>query len=145
NHGFVIADQSGTTSVPLWLSSSEVSTASQRPKLTVMLAGSTTIDAGTSDMSCVPTTCAAQGKNCGSISDHCGGTLSCGSCSSPETCGGGGTSNVCGGGTAIDAGTSDLTCVPSTCASKGKNCGSISDGCGGTLSCGSCSSPETCG
>jgi Glycosyl hydrolases family 16 len=50
------------------------------------------------DASCTPTTCAAQGKNCGSISDGCGGTLSCGSCASPETCGGGGVANVCGGG-----------------------------------------------
>ena len=41
-------------------------------------------------MRCVPTTCAAQGKNCGSIPDGCGGTLSCGSCSGSQTCGGGG-------------------------------------------------------
>jgi hypothetical protein len=27
---------------------------------------------------CTPTTCAAQGKNCGSIADGCGGTLTCG-------------------------------------------------------------------
>jgi hypothetical protein len=44
----------------------------------------------------VPTTCAAQGKNCGSIPDGCGGTLSCGTCASPQTCGGGGVANVCG-------------------------------------------------
>lgn len=47
---------------------------------------------------CAPTTCAAQGKNCGTISDGCGGTLVCGSCTSPQTCGGGGVVNVCGGG-----------------------------------------------
>jgi hypothetical protein len=47
---------------------------------------------------CTPTTCAAQGKNCGSIPDGCGGTLTCGSCPSPQTCGGGGTPNLCGGG-----------------------------------------------
>src|SRR5262249_25371864 len=45
---------------------------------------------------CTPTTCAAAGKNCGSISDGCGGTLNCGSCTAPETCGGGGVANVCG-------------------------------------------------
>ncbi|TMB52929.1 MAG: hypothetical protein E6J56_14500 [Deltaproteobacteria bacterium] len=56
--------------------------------------------------SCTPTTCAAQGKNCGSISNGCGGTLSCGSCTAPQTCGGGGVANVCGGGTAS---TSQLT------------------------------------
>jgi hypothetical protein len=47
---------------------------------------------------CVPKTCAALGFNCGTASDGCGGTLSCGSCAMPETCGGGGTANVCGGG-----------------------------------------------
>lgn len=49
--------------------------------------------------SCVPSTCANLAKNCGSLSDGCGGTLSCGSCSAPQTCGGGGAANVCGGGT----------------------------------------------
>jgi hypothetical protein len=48
--------------------------------------------------SCTPTTCNAQGKNCGSISDGCGHTLACGTCTTPATCGGGGVSNVCGGG-----------------------------------------------
>ena len=82
--------------------------------------------------SCTPTTCSAQGKNCGTISDNCNGTLSCGSCTAPLMCGGGGTANVCG-------------CTPTTCAAQGKNCGSISDGCGGTLTCGTCSGSETCG
>lgn len=45
---------------------------------------------------CIPTTCAALGDNCGTVSDGCGGTLSCGTCTAPETCGGGGTPNVCG-------------------------------------------------
>jgi hypothetical protein len=45
---------------------------------------------------CTPTTCAALGDNCGSVSDGCGGTLTCGSCTAPDTCGGGGTPNVCG-------------------------------------------------
>jgi peptidoglycan/xylan/chitin deacetylase (PgdA/CDA1 family) len=81
---------------------------------------------------CSPTTCAAQGKNCGTLSDGCTGSLNCGSCTAPQSCGGGGTSNVCG-------------CTPTTCAAQGKNCGSISNGCGGTLSCGSCTSPQSCG
>src|SRR5262249_48909969 len=46
--------------------------------------------------SCTPTTCAALGDNCGSPSDGCGGTLSCGTCTSPQTCGGGGTAYHCG-------------------------------------------------
>jgi hypothetical protein len=83
---------------------------------------------------CAPTTCAALGKNCGSISDGCGGTLACGACSGSQTCGGSGVGNLCGG-----------SCTPSTCAALGKNCGSVPDGCGGTLSCGGCSGSQTCG
>ena len=45
---------------------------------------------------CTKTTCQAQGKNCGQISDGCGGSLDCGSCSGLNTCGGGGTPGVCG-------------------------------------------------
>jgi hypothetical protein len=47
---------------------------------------------------CTPTTCAAQGMDCDSISDGCGGTLGCGNCTPPATCGGGGTANVCAQG-----------------------------------------------
>lgn len=46
---------------------------------------------------CVPTTCAAAGKTCGAISDGCGGSLACGSCTAPQSCGGSGIANVCGG------------------------------------------------
>jgi hypothetical protein len=35
--------------------------------------------------------------------------------------------------------------APRTCASVGANCGVIGDGCGGTVDCGKCVSPETCG
>jgi hypothetical protein len=43
-------------------------------------------DANTSCNSCTPTTsCAAQGKTCGSIDNGCG-TVSCGSCASGQTC-----------------------------------------------------------
>jgi len=77
---------------------------------------------------CTQTTCAAQGKNCGTISDGCGGILDCGACAGGNTC----TNNVC-------------TCVPTTCAAQGKNCGTISNGCGSQLNCGSCVSPQTCG
>jgi hypothetical protein len=82
--------------------------------------------------SCTPTTCSAQGKNCGSIPDGCGGTLGCGSCGSGQTC----TSNVC-----------TSTCTPKACSSKPVvNCGSMPDGCGGTLNCGNtCTAPQTCG
>lgn len=45
---------------------------------------------------CVPTTCSAQGFNCGTIPDGCGTTLDCGSCTAPKLCGGSGKPNVCG-------------------------------------------------
>jgi hypothetical protein len=72
---------------------------------------------GKQDNDCTPTTCAALGANCGTVDDGCGGSLSCGTCASPETCGGG-TDNVCG-------------CI-ANCTDR--VCGS--DGCGG--SCGTC-------
>jgi hypothetical protein len=36
-------------------------------------------------------------------------------------------------------------CKPSTCAALAKNCGPVSDGCNGTLQCGSCTPPQQCG
>lgn len=82
---------------------------------------------------CQPATCAGLGVNCGTVSDGCDGTLSCGECVQPETCGGGGTPNVCG------------CTVTLICAAAGAECGSIPDDCGGTLSCGECVAPATCG
>ena len=38
----------------------------------------------------------------------------------------------------------EVACVPDTCAGLGYSCGSPSDGCGGTLSCGACGSGYTC-
>jgi hypothetical protein len=44
---------------------------------------------------CVPTTCAAQSLNCGSISDGCNMVLECGTCKPPQRCGAT-MPNVCG-------------------------------------------------
>src|SRR5688500_12014170 len=49
-----------------------------------------------SAITCAPKTCAQLGRNCGPVSDGCGTTLQCGSCSQPSTCGGGGMAGVCG-------------------------------------------------
>lgn len=81
---------------------------------------------------CVPTTCSALGKACGSWGDGCGGTLNCGTCASPQVCD---TAGQC--------------CTPKTCADIKKECGSGWDnGCGGTLTCGDngacANSLETC-
>jgi hypothetical protein len=91
-------------------------------------------DGGTG--SCVATTCAAQGKTCGSMPDGCGGTVACGTCPSGQTCGAGGSANVCGQGACATA---------TTCAAQNANCGMISDGCSAVLSCGTCTAPQTCG
>ncbi len=85
---------------------------------------------------CTPTTCEEGGKDCGWISDGCGGEILCGECTPPETCGGGGTENVCG---------FDDECIPTTCEEGGKDCEWISDGCDGEIWCGECTLPETCG
>ncbi|MBI3767819.1 MAG: hypothetical protein HY271_04895 [Deltaproteobacteria bacterium] len=85
---------------------------------------------GTCTGPCTPTTCAAEGKSCGTIPDGCGGTLDCGSCTAPRTCGGGGTPNVCG--------------CPSNCG--GDICGTVVNSCGQQVSCGTCPSnkPKCC-
>src|SRR5262249_25897243 len=57
---------------------------------------------GPAGPSCNPTTCAAQSKNCDNIPDGCGGTLNCGTCSSPNTCENDGTSNGCNTSTNMD-------------------------------------------
>lgn len=36
-------------------------------------------------------------------------------------------------------------CVPATCQELGKNCGTLPDGCGGTLYCGACATGTVCG
>lgn len=48
----------------------------------------------------------------------------------------GSTTISCGGGGGAPP------CTPTTCAAVDAECGSISDGCGGSLNCGRCSSPE---
>ncbi len=85
-------------------------------------------DGGLPDGSCQPTTCNKEGKNCGQISDGCGGTLPCGDCKQGETCGGSGTPNLCGVG----------TCTPKDCQTQGISCGQANDGCGNLLNCGPC-------
>jgi hypothetical protein len=81
---------------------------------------------------CTPTTCAAENKNCGTISDGCGKTLDCGDCQGQQTCGGGGKANVCGG------------CTPLTDCPAGYDCGTIPDGCGGNVVCGGCNDNVAC-
>jgi hypothetical protein len=85
--------------------------------------------------------CAMLGENCGApramvkpgqpVTNSVGGPLSypsCGTCSSGQVC----LSN-------------DTCCTLDTCAAHPSvHCGTIPDGCGGTLVCGSCPTPEVC-
>ncbi|CAN5216527.1 hypothetical protein BH11MYX1_BH11MYX1_28510 [soil metagenome] len=90
---------------------------------------------------CGLTSCTSESAMCGPIGDGCGGSLDCGSCTTPETCGGGGVHFACGG-----TGSGSTSCTPRTCAQAGAVCGQVADGCGGlTASCGTCASGEICG
>lgn len=42
------------------------------------------------------------------------------------------------------AGNCIAACIPQTCSSLGRQCGSSPDGCGGTLNCGGCTSSQRC-
>jgi hypothetical protein len=93
---------------------------------------------------CTPTTCQAAGANCGTIPDgDCTGfTLNCGTtCPAGQSCGGGGTPNVCGTSTTTTATTTSTTtttaCVPKVCdiSQIFGVCGTLDDGCGGTIFC----------
>ena len=88
---------------------------------------------------CTPKTCADLGTDCGKVLDGCGTLIDCGTCEAGMGCGLGGP-NVCGQ-VVPDGG----LCKKLTCAGQNIQCGQASDGCGGTLDCGSCASPDTCG
>jgi hypothetical protein len=95
---------------------------------------------------CIPRTCTAVGANCGPVSDGCGGLIDggCGTCGPGQSCGTGGP-NVCGPAAAGDGGiTTDGGCTRLTCVTAGI-CGSTGDGCGGSITCADCTSPQTCG
>jgi len=87
---------------------------------------------------CQPATCSSQGIFCGPAGDGCGNEIMCGTCTPPLTCGGGGVPGQCG---APDGG----SCLPTSCAQQGIQCGTASDGCGNVLDCGSCQQGQTCG
>ncbi len=94
------------------------------------------------DGGCVPKSCTDLQKNCGALSDGCGGTINCGTCSPPMACGGGGIPNVCGQG----------VCNPETdaafCQRFSATCGVIAnlDNCGvqRSVNCGSCPAGDAC-
>jgi len=98
------------------------------------------------DYCCVPKTCSSLGISCGSASDGCGGTLSCGGCGANQACTNGkcvstcvsnmGTS--CGGTSCVNAGTINCagTCTGTSNMAKGTACGSgDSTSCDGSGTC----------
>jgi len=114
------------------------------------LCGTGTGDAGSEGGAtpCTPKTCTDYPGTCGAQSDGCGSlTANCGTCTNPEFCGGGSTPGTCGGNNGLgpDGGVTTQPCVAKTCASLGNPCGSAGDGCGGLLTCGTCTSPAFCG
>ncbi|MCC6332800.1 MAG: hypothetical protein IT380_02285, partial [Myxococcales bacterium] len=96
-------------------------------------------------------------SGCGPTPPACDASTCAGCCTPQGTCAGGGSPLECGSGgancSACAPGQSCLTgscftlpsCTPKTCASASANCGALSDGCGGILSCGTCTAGESCG
>ena len=91
---------------------------------------------------CKPTSCAEQGKSCGTLNIGCGQSENCGKCDAlnNQVCGHGGVANVCG------------TCTPTkTCQNPNPNqsgepelsCGDLWDGCK-TVRCGTCDPGSYC-
>ncbi len=95
-------------------------------------------DAGAGGANCVPKTCEQLDAECGSVSNGCGGVLSCGECAEGEYCGIL-EHNVCTN--------PDSLCVPieKAVACEGKACGKEGDGCQGFYECGTCDDGQVCG
>ncbi len=81
---------------------------------------------------CSPSACPSpsSGSVCGPVADGCGAVNNC-PCPSGMPC----VNGLCGA----------PACVPRSCAEAGANCGTVADGCGGTLACGTCIAPQSCG
>lgn len=82
---------------------------------------------GRGQCACLPTGRVCQGA---SVYD----TDSCGGASFVQSCAHGCADGVC----------QQQSCQPRSCASAGAQCGDLSDGCGGTLRCGTCAGGDTC-
>src|SRR5260370_11074861 len=83
---------------------------------------------------CTPTTCMAQGIECGPAGDGCGGALDCHPCPPGQICGAGGPGKC-----------SVAVCTPKDCKALGDMCGPAAHGCGGLHEFGPCPLGQTCG
>jgi hypothetical protein len=75
---------------------------------------------------CVVKTCADYPGQCGTLSNGCGGSIVCNTCTVGQTCNAG----VC--------------CNLKTCADYPGGCGTLSNGCGGSIVCNTCTGAQTC-
>jgi MYXO-CTERM domain-containing protein len=122
---------------PSKLTLTAAATAPASPSTTFTVIGKATsavhaAKAAVSVTTCKPLTACPSPDNCGTLSDGCGGTVTCGpACAAPKTCGGGGTPNVCG-------------CAGAKTCPAGMTCGTAPDGCGGMVTCGTCGAGQTC-
>jgi hypothetical protein len=96
---------------------------------------------------CVAGICQAapgsDGSPCDSAAD-CAGGIPCVDgvcCASGLVCGG----TCCTSGGQVCSTETGACCTPTTCEAEGKDCDAISDTCGGTVNCGQCAAPQTCG
>ncbi len=131
--------------------------------LAAQAACSDVADSDADDGPCVPRTCDYENRECGAMSNGCGGMISCGTCDPGFTCRFGACREICvpdctgrcGGsdgcdgscpdrcsltGQTCDANTRECIgeCVPRSCVSLGYECGTWDDGCGGSARCGDC-------
>ena len=85
---------------------------------------------------CTSLTCkpASGGQYCGTVGDGCGNSLACGT-----DCSASGTNWVCGSNSVCVGGPDCVKVACNTASGVQQYCGSIGDGCGGTLNC-----PSTC-
>src|SRR5260370_25149691 len=83
---------------------------------------------------CTPTTCMAQGIECGPAGDGCGGALDCHPCPPGQICGAGGPGK-CG----------VPVCTPKDCKALWDMCGPPANGCGGLNDCRPCPRGPKCG
>ncbi|MCU0657905.1 MAG: hypothetical protein MUF64_22375, partial [Polyangiaceae bacterium] len=68
------------------------------------------------------------------------------STTAPGSTGGAGSPGGAGGTGGAGGAGAPTTCLTRiTCKDRNADCGSIDDGCEGTLECGTCTAPETCG
>jgi hypothetical protein len=80
-----------------------------------------------SSCSCEPMTCAAQGAQCGSASNACGGTQSCGTCAAGETCS---SNRCCPTGEVWNTISNTCSTHPGVCPKGEGDCGGFCCRCG---------------